>query len=148
MHKRLPKRLKGSRHFIKLFIIMGLFDMDNIVSFAIGKAEDKLQGEEKQEKTTVGGFLLRFIVSLVWLIITLVASVIAFLAMVGGSFLDILGNEDGKPICILAIGLCLLVFFITFLIPYLRKKGTLTRWCGIVALGDAAWWIYLLISGF
>ena len=122
--------------------------MDNIVSFAIGKAEDKLQGEEKQEKTTVGGFLLRFIVSLVWLIITLVASVIAFLAMVGGSFLDILGNEDGKPICILAIGLCLLVFFITFLIPYLRKKGTLTRWCGIVALGDAAWWIYLLISGF
>lgn len=122
--------------------------MDDVASFAIGKAEDKLQGKEKKEKTTVGGFFLRFIVSLVWFFITLAATIVAYLAMVGGSFLDILGDENGKPICFLAIGVCLLIFIITFLVPYLRKKGTLTRWCGIVALGDAAWWIYLLVTGF
>ena len=42
-----------------------------------------------------------------------------------------------------AIGISLLLFIITFLIPYLRKKGTMTRFLGIMALGDALWWVYL-----
>lgn len=131
-----------------MLFVMGLIDLDDVASFAIGKAEDKLQGEEKEEKTTFGGAVLRFFVSLIWVIITFVASLVAFLAMTGGSVLSFLGNENGKPICILAIGLCFLIFLLTFIIPYLRKKGTLTRWCGIVALGDAVWWIYLLMTGY
>lgn len=127
---------------------MGIIDIDDVASFTAEKAQDKMKGEEQKDRTTVGGFFLRFIVSLVWLLITIAATFVAYFAMLGGSFLDILGDEDGNPICFLAIGICLIVFIITFLVPYLRKKGTLTRWCGIVALGDAAWWIYLLTTNF
>ena len=125
---------------------MGLIDMDDVASFAIGKAEDKLQGKEKKEKTTVGGFLPRLIVSIIWFVVAVVATIGGALAMTGGEFASILGNENGPVLYIIGIGLCLAVFIITFLIPYLRKKGSFTRWCGIVCLGDAIWWIYLLIS--
>lgn len=125
---------------------MGLIDMDDVASFAIGKTEEKLQGKEKKEKTTVGGFILRFIVSIIWFVIAFVATVAGVLAMTGGEFASFMGNENGSSLCILGIGICLVVFIITFLVPYLRKKGSFTRWCGIVCLGDALWWIYLLIS--
>lgn len=126
---------------------MGLIDIDDIASFAIGKAEDKLQGKEKEEKTTFGGCLLRSVVSTIWFIVAFVASLFGVLAMMGGETMSFLGGENGMAICALGIGACLLVFIITMLVPYLRKKGTFTRWCGIVCLGDALWWIYILISG-
>lgn len=120
---------------------------DELVGTVIGAAENKLQGKEKEEKTTFGGVVLRFLISTIWVIITLVASVVAFYGMVAGQFVTVfLGNEQGYMLCMLAIGLCSIIFLLTFLIPYLRKKGSLTRWCGIVALGDALWWIYILIS--
>jgi len=125
---------------------MALIDMDDVASFAIGKAEDKLQGEEKKEKTTVGGFLLRFIVSIIWFIAAAVATIGGALAMTGGEMASFLGDESGPALYVIGIGLCLAIFIITFLVPYLRKKGSFTRWCGIVCLGDALWWIYLLIS--
>ncbi len=124
---------------------MGL--TDDLVGSALNAAEDRLQGEEKEEKTTFGGGVLRFVVSTIWFIITLAASIIALYAMAAGDFADFLGDKRGKLLCFLAIGLCFLVFLITFIIPYLRKKGSLTRWCGIVALGDALWWIYIMIAG-
>ena len=37
-------------------------------------------------------------------------------------------------------------FIITFLVPYLRKKGSYTRWFGWLALIQGAWLIYLMIS--
>lgn len=125
---------------------MALIDMDDVASFAIGKAEEKLQGEEKKKKTTVGGFLLRFIVSIIWFIVAAVATIGGALAMTGGEMASFLGDESGPALYVIGIGLCLAVFIITFLVPYLRKKGSFTRWCGIVCLGDALWWIYLLIS--
>ena len=125
---------------------MALIDMDDVASFAIGKAEDKLQGEDKKEKTTVGGFLLRFIVSIIWFIVAAVATIGGALAMTGGEMASFLGDESGPALYVIGIGLCLAIFIITFLVPYLRKKGSFTRWCGIVCLGDALWWIYLLIT--
>ncbi len=120
---------------------------DDFVGKAINATEERLQGKEKKEKATVGGMVLRFIVSTIWFIITLVASLIAFYAMVAGQTATLLGDSRGKAICAIAIGLCFLIFLLTFIIPYLRKKGTFTRWCGIVALGDVLWWIYIMIAG-
>ncbi len=127
---------------------MGLIGLDDVVGFAIGKVEDKLEGEEKQEKTSFGGALLRFVVSTIWVFVTLVASMAAFMGMYFGTIGKFLGDERGKVLCYLAVGLCLVIFLLTFFIPYLRKKGSLTRWCGIICLGDALWWIYILVSGF
>jgi hypothetical protein len=125
---------------------MGFIDIDDVASFAIGKAEDKLQGKEKESKTTFGGCLLRAIVTTIWFFVAFVASLVGALAMTGGETVSFLGGENGLAICALGIGVCLLVFIITMLVPYLRKKGTFTRWFGIVCLGDALWWIYILIS--
>lgn len=125
---------------------MGLIDMDDVASFAIGKAEDKLQGEERKEKTTFGGAILRFFVSIIWFVIAAAATFGGAAAMVGGDFNRIFGG-GGSGLYVIGIGVCLAVFILTMLIPFLRKKGSFTRWCGIVCLGDALWWIYLLISG-
>ncbi len=125
---------------------MGLIDVDDIASFAIGKTEEKLQGEEKKEKTTVGGFILRFIISIIWFVIATIAAIGGALAMTGGDIATFFGDERGPALYVIGIGLCLAVFIITFLVPFLRKKGSFTRWCGIICLGDALWWIYLLIS--
>ena len=119
---------------------------DDLVSTAIGATENRLQGQEKEEKTSFAGGCLRFFVSTIWFIITFLASMVAFLGMWLGSVADFLGDGRGKVVCVLAIGLCFVIFLLTFIIPYLRKKGSLTRWCGIVALGDALWWIYIMIS--
>lgn len=124
---------------------MGLIDVDDVASFAIGKAEDKLQGKENEKKTTFGGCLLRSVVSTIWFIVAFVASLFGYLAMSGGLTRRFFGDTRGIAICILGIAICLLVFIITMLIPYLRK-GAWTRWFGIVCLGDALWWIYILVS--
>lgn len=42
---------------------------DDFVGKAINATEDRLQGKEKKEKATVGGMVLRFIVSTIWFII-------------------------------------------------------------------------------
>lgn len=121
---------------------------NKIVGSTINIAQDKLQGKKKEEKTTFGGVILRFLISTIWFVVTLAASIVAFLGMVSGAFIaEFLGNANGYIVCLLAIGLCLFIFLMTFLIPYLRKKGTLTRWCGIVALGDALWWIFIMVTG-
>lgn len=120
--------------------------LDEIVSGAISAGQDKMHGEEVQEKTSFGGGVLRFFISFIWFIITLAVSLAALFAMVGQGMSDMLGGES-NTLGILAIGASLLIALITFCIPYLRKKGSFTRWCGIVCLGDAAWWIYLLATG-
>lgn len=119
---------------------------DFIVGSAIGAAESKLQGEEPKKKTSIGGAILRFFISTIWVLITLIVSIGAAVAMVAGQTAGFMGSEKGLGICIAAIAVCLIFALITFLIPYLRKKGTMTRWCGIVLLGDAIWWIYLIAT--
>ena len=65
--------------------------LDEIVSGAIGVGQDKLHGEEVQEKTSFGGSVLRFFISLIWFVITLAVSLSALFAMVGQGMLDIHG---------------------------------------------------------
>lgn len=122
--------------------------MDDVAGAVIDKAADKIEGEKKEEKTTFGGFMLRFFITLIWVIITLGVSALAFYAMAAGAAGGLLGIENASVLCYAAIGLCLLFTLITFLVPYLRKKGSTTRWCGIILLADACWWIYLMITGF
>ena len=119
--------------------------MDDIASAVIDKTEQKLDKADEKKKTSVGGFFLRFIVSIIWFIVAAVASIGGAVAMVSGDVASVFGNGDATTLYIIGIGACLAVFLITFLVPYLRK-GSFTRWMGIVCLGDALWWIYLLIS--
>lgn len=119
--------------------------LNEIVSSSIRIGKRKMQGEEVNEKTSFGGMILRFFISFIWFIITFFVSLAAFYAMAGQGVSDMFGGES-KGLGIFAIIASGLIFVITFCIPYLRKKGTLTRWCGIVSLGDAIWWIYLMAT--
>lgn len=115
-------------------------DLDDIVGTAISATENRVMGKDKEEKTTVGGFILRFVVSLIWLVVAFGISALGFAATISSEFL----HGDGRiGLVAFAIGTSLLLFIITFLVPYLRKKGTMTRWLGVLALGDALWWVYL-----
>ena len=82
--------------------------------------------EETQKENKV----TRFFVTLVWLVIA-----------VGVDFIAIF--TEGY-----AIGMVveLAFFIITFSVPYLRKKGTYTRYWGWLALASAIWFGYLLFS--
>ncbi|MCH5176596.1 MAG: hypothetical protein J1F25_01145 [Prevotellaceae bacterium] len=71
--------------------------------------------------------LVRFIVSFLWLALAIGTDIVFFMT---NGFL-----YGGVASFVL--------FLITFLVPYLRKKGTLTRWIGILALLDAGWLLYL-----
>ena len=131
---------------------MGLLDVDDLVGMGINAAEDKLTGEsDEQEKTTFLGGLLRFIVTLIWLFIALVATGVAFYFTVIGETsmfaselnLDV---KRARALSVIGIGILVVFFIITMCIPYLRKKGTMTRYLGITMLGDAIWWTYMLFS--
>lgn len=65
--------------------------------------------------------MVRFFVSLIWLVVVLGVDIFAFVM--------------AQPI--VGAGAELIIALITFLIPYLRKKGTLTRWWGWLALLSA-----------
>ena len=64
---------------------------------------------------------MRFFVSLIWLAVVIGVDIFAFVL--------------AQPI--IGAGAELVIAFITFLVPYLRKKGTLTRWWGWLALLSA-----------
>lgn len=119
---------------------------DELVGAAIGVAEDKLDVEKESGKTTFGGAVLRFFVSLVWVIVSCGFALLGAAAMVIGDIGRVFGSSDFGSFYVLGIGLCIVIALVTFIVPYLRKKGTVTRRCGILAIGDALWWIYLMIS--
>ncbi|MDE7413405.1 MAG: hypothetical protein K2N05_06415 [Muribaculaceae bacterium] len=118
--------------------------LDEIVSAGLNVAEDKLQGTpEQEEKKSAGSKLLRFFISLIWGVVCFLVSMVAVIGIITGK----MPGFAEKPIfLVLSIGLCILLSIITFSVPYLRKKGSFTRWCGIVLLGDAIWWIYVICT--
>ena len=65
--------------------------------------------------------MIRFIVSFVWLV--LVLGVVVFAFIVAQPLIGAIAE--------------LIIAIITFMIPYLRRKGTLTRWWGWLALLSA-----------
>lgn len=115
-------------------------DLDDIVGTAISATENRVMGKDKEEKTTVGGFILRFVVSLICFFVALGISMLRLFAMMSSDFIP---GSKRPAFAAFAIGISLLLFIITFLVLYLRKKGTMTRFLGIMALGDTLWWVYL-----
>lgn len=86
---------------------------------ALEKAEDLYMGEEdKTENSGCASNILRFFISLIWLVVILAVDIMSFVVF--------------NPI--IGAGLEFCIFIITLCIPYLRKKGTLTRWWGWLAL--------------
>lgn len=65
--------------------------------------------------------MVRFFVSLIWLIVVIAVDVLAFVWY--------------PPI--VGAGLEMVIALITLIVPYLRKKGTLTRWWGWLAFLSA-----------
>ena len=119
---------------------------DQLVGSAINKAQNELQGNQHAEESTQGENKgVRFLVSVIWVILAMVFTMACAGAMGMGLFERIISG-GGKGLFVFAIGGSFLFALITFLVPYLRKKGTMTRWCGVVALGDALWWIYILLT--
>jgi len=93
--------------------------IDKAKDMALDKAEDLYMGEEDEtENSGCASNILRFFISLIWLVVILAVDIMSFVVF--------------NPI--IGAGLELCIFIITLCVPYLRKKGTLTRWWGWLAL--------------
>lgn len=99
---------------------------------AVDMAEDKFVGESDNKDGCLSN-ILRFIVSLVWLVVVLGIDIL--------SVMSILWNP------IVGAGLEFGVFIITMCIPFLRKKGTLTRRWGWLALLSAIGLLGMMFKG-
>lgn len=127
--------------------------LDDLVSSVLSFGQNKLEGEANEdEKTTFKSAALRFVITTIWVAITFVVltgSLLAMMAQGASSMIEMFSDaESSKAFGIFAILMCLAIAVITFLVPYLRKKGSTTRWCGVICLFDALWWIYLLATNF
>ena len=88
---------------------------------AIDKIENRVIGESPNEKTGCTSSIFRSFISLIWLLVVIAIDILSFVWY--------------PPI--LGAALEMLVVIITLCIPYLRKKGTLTRWWGWLAFLSA-----------
>lgn len=96
--------------------------IDKAKDMALDKAEDLYMGKEDEtENSGCASNILRFFISLIWLVVILAVDIMSFIVF----------NPRIGAVLELSI------FLITLCIPYLRKKGTLTRWWGWLALLSA-----------
>ena len=54
--------------------------------------------------------------------------------------------SENQGIELLGIGLSVIYALLVFIIPYFRRNVYI-RWLALMALGDAAWWAYLMFTG-
>ena len=87
----------------------------------ISKAADKLEGKEEKNPQKKENKFVRFLVTLLWLVISVGVDIFAIATM----------NPIVGAVIELVFGI------VTFCVPYLRKKGSYTRWFGILGLISA-----------
>ena len=64
----------------------------------------------------------------------------------GVSVFEFINSDMDTPVALgLGIALSLVYAIIIFIIPYLRKIGSV-KWFAYIAIGDAIWWAYLLFT--
>jgi hypothetical protein len=124
---------------------------DKIVSETIDKTEEKLDKCGKSPKKKDNMFV-RFIVSLFWFFILFIINIVVLgLGTMGflHDFSEALASgvfHDSRTLEICGIVLSGLFALITFLVPYLRRKGSFTKWLGIISIFDVIWYAYLIIT--
>ena len=93
---------------------------------------------EKKAAKGVGKFFVGLLMFIILLAITIF--------VMGAAVFEFFHSNIDTPVALgLGIALSLVYAIIVFVIPYLRKMGTV-KWFAICALGDAAWWAYLLFT--
>lgn len=96
--------------------------IDKAKDMVIEKTEEIYMGKEDQaENAGCASNILRFFISIIWLVVVIGIDILSFIVF--------------NPL--IGAGLELCIFIITLCIPYLRKKGTPTRWWGWLALLSA-----------
>jgi len=100
-----------------------------------------MKTNESLGKKSANGVTNFFVGLLMFLILIAIT-----LFVLGVAVLEFLNFNMGTPTALgLGIGLSVIYAVIVFAIPYLRKMSTV-KWFAICALGDAAWWAYLLLT--
>jgi len=86
----------------------------------------------------------KFFVALLMLIILLAIN----LFVIGIAVVEFIEFDMDTPMA-LTVGIVLSLIYaaVIFIIPYLRHMKNTCRWWAWLAIGDAIWWGYLLISG-
>lgn len=85
-----------------------------------------------------GSGLLKFIVGLICYLVAIAINVMVVLVA--------LGTFDGDTALIIGIVASIIFALLIYIVPYLRNmKGV--RWLAWLAVCDAAYWIYTLITG-
>ena len=90
---------------------------------------------EKTEKKAAG-CLSEFI----FFLLAVAVGLVSIALVVYGAFTGNKGLES------LGIGLSVVFALFVFLVPYFRRNSYI-RWLAWLALGDAAWWTYTMITG-
>lgn len=86
--------------------------------------------------------IIKFLVALLMFIILVAIS----LFVMGVAVFEFLDSNIDTPVALtLGVILSVLYAIVVYIIPYLRKISSV-RWFAFCALGDAAWWIYLLVT--
>lgn len=84
----------------------------------------------------------KFFIGLLMFIILAAITVL----VLGIAVFEFIYTDLDTPVALgIGIGLSVLYAIIVFAIPYLRKMG-IVKWWAILALGDTAWWTYLLFT--
>lgn len=68
-----------------------------------------------------------------------IVAVVCFLLSVACFFMGFFGYGILFP-----LGFLITIAYVVYIFktPYLREKGTYTRWLGFMGIGDIVWWLY------
>lgn len=110
---------------------------DLLISFGLDFAASKATGkrDEAKEEKTLKGSAKRAGVN----VLLFIVAVVCFLLSVACFFMGFF-----KFGILFPLGFLVTIAYVVFIFktPYLREKGTYTRWLGFMGIGDIIWWLY------